>query len=752
MNPGRKEKIMKKSALFVLIGLFLLTLPILAQINLLHEFAGGTDNGAYPRGDLVLSGTTFYGMTWIGGDSNNGTIFKIEIDGSGLSLLHEFTGGADDGARPNGSLILSGTTLYGMTWLGGDHDMGTIFKIEINGSGFALLHEFAGGTDDGANPNGSLIISGSTLYGMTAGGGDSSLGTIFKMENNGSGFALLHEFAGNTTDGANPNGSLIISGSTLYGMTAGGGDRSMGTIFKIETDNSGYTLLHEFASSTTDGANPNGSLIISDSTLYGMTIEGGNNNNGTIFKIQTNGTDFNLIHSFAGGVADGAFPRGSLLLSGSTLYGMSQPDGAYSNIGTIFKLGISGTDFALLHSFVDGADDGASPFGSIIISGSTLYGMTPGGGDSGMGVIFSLPLYNISGTVTHDGSPMADVVMTGLPGNPVTDGSGYYSTMVASGWSGTVTPTRQYYNFTPSSTNYAGINSDQTTDYTATLSQSLVVTSPASGSVWQKGMTYNITWLKQGVQNANVKIALWKDTNTLVQMIATTTPNDGAYDWTVPTTLATGSNYFIRVRTLDNLISDYSDKFSIIVPSIIVTAPSLGTVWVKDTTKTITWNKVGTQDANVRIQLFRGTTKILDITPGTANSGAYDWAIPTTLANAGYTVRITTLDSKVKAISKSFTIARSTIRVTAPAAGALWQRGVVHTITWTGEGVLNANVRIQLVRGDQVSTIAATTANDGSFYWTIPANRLPAANYRIRVTTVDNLVSGQSDKFSITSL
>ncbi len=143
---------MKKIALLFLIGMCFLALPVRAQINLLHEFAGGSSDGAYPRGDLILSGTTFYGMTWIGGDTNNGTVFKVEMDGDGFSLLHEFTGGNDDGARPNGSLILSGSTLYGMTWNGGDSDMGVIFKIETNGTGFALLHEFGGGAFDGKNP------------------------------------------------------------------------------------------------------------------------------------------------------------------------------------------------------------------------------------------------------------------------------------------------------------------------------------------------------------------------------------------------------------------------------------------------------------------------------------------------------------------------------------------------------------------------------------------------------------------------
>ncbi len=327
---------------------------------------------------------------------------------------------------------------------------------------------------------------------------------------------------------------------------------------------------------------------------------------------------------------------------------------------------------------------------------------------------------------------------------------GVYTALIESGWSGTVTPTHPYYAFSPSSTSYTNVTASQTTDYATTLNQSLVVTAPSNATVWEAASAQTVTWLKQGTQNANVRIKLYKGTSTWVATLAAKTANDGSFDWLVPKTLAAGGKYFIRVQTIDNLIRDDSDKFSIIVPAITVTAPTTGTVWAKGTTKTVTWNKAGTQDANVKIQLYRGTTKALDITASTPNSGSFDWAIPATLANGTYTVRITTLDGKVKGISKSFTIANGMIRVTAPAAGALWQRGVAHAITWSGEGLLNANVRIQLLKGDQVSAIATTTPNDGSFDWFIPADKA-LANYKIRVTTVDNQVTAKSGIFTITN-
>ena len=190
-----------------------------------------------------------------------------------------------------------------------------------------------------------------------------------------------------------------------------------------------FPELHEFAGGPGDGQWSSGSLIISGSTLYGMTRFGGDNGEGTIFKINTNGSGYDLLHEFAGFNGDGMDPNGSLIISGSTLYGMNTYGGT-SNMGTIFKIETDGGGYALLHEFIGGTDDGESPSGSLISSGSILFAMACWGGENNKGVIFSLPLNTISGTVTHEGSPLVDVVMEGLPGNPVTNGSGYYSTTV----------------------------------------------------------------------------------------------------------------------------------------------------------------------------------------------------------------------------------------------------------------------------------------------------------------------------------
>ncbi len=379
-----------------------------ANHTILHNFTGL--DGSTPADSLVSDGTSFYGMTQFGGPGftthapnfGNGVIFKVGKSGSNFTVLHSFGDRtvANDGVYPTGSLILSGSTLYGMTssTIDGSNN-GIVFKVSTNGSNYTILHSFSDGSvaNDGWNPKGSLVLSGSTLYGMTSGGGAAGNGVVFKISTNGSNCAILHSFGDGSVqnDGTFPMGSLVLSGSTLYGMTSGGGAAGNGAVLKVSTNGSNYAILHSFGDGSVqnDAAQPNGSLILSGSTLYGMTNQGGAVNGGAVFKISTNGSNCAILHSFGDGSIqnDGTFPMGSLVLSGSTLYGMSSGGGAAGN-GVVFKISTNGSNCAILHSFGDGSvqNDGTTPYGSLILSGSTLYGMTSSGGDNDQGTIFAV--------------------------------------------------------------------------------------------------------------------------------------------------------------------------------------------------------------------------------------------------------------------------------------------------------------------------------------------------------------------------
>jgi len=138
------------------------------------------------------------------------------------------------------------------------------------------------------HPQGSLTQIGSKLYGMTQGGGTGPYGTIFSMNLDGSGFQLLYQFPGGSgPSGAGPGGSLIAVGTKLFGLTNVGGSIGWGTAFSINSDGSGFTVLQNFAGQTTDGATPEADLTLSadNQTLYGMTEAGGTHNDGVIFSL-----------------------------------------------------------------------------------------------------------------------------------------------------------------------------------------------------------------------------------------------------------------------------------------------------------------------------------------------------------------------------------------------------------------------------------------------------------------------------------
>ncbi len=94
-------------------------------------------------------------------------------------------------------------------------------------------------------------------------------------------------------------------------------------------------------------------------------------------------------------------------------------------------------------------------------------------------------------------------------------------------------------------------------------SQTITVTKPSSGNSWCKGKEYTITWTRSGSMNANVKLGLYSsDGNALIRTITNSTANDGTYKWTIPSDIPTGT-YVVKVKTIDNAVSDNSDSFTI---------------------------------------------------------------------------------------------------------------------------------------------------------------------------------------------
>ena len=387
--------------------------------QILKSFGSGAGDGTFPIGNLLLAGSTLFGVTERGGASGGGTLFKINTDGTGYSVIHSFAGGASDGAEPIGSLVEVGSTLFGTTQQGGSASDGTVFKINIDGTGFGVLHTFTGGASDGEFPGAGLTFAGGTLFGTTENGGASSDGTVFSMNTDGTGFQLLHTFAGGASDGADPSSTLALVGSTLFGTTFSGGSGNFGTLFSVGTGGTGFQLLHAF-SGTSDGSGPNGDLAVSGSTLYGATESGGADGVGTAFSINTSGSGFTLLHTFTGQAADGGGPFAGLAIAGSTLFGSANFGGA-ANGGTLFSFGTNGSGFQALHAFGGGNLDGSDPEVGLVASGSTLFGTASSGGGAGTGTVFEInadgtglqTLHQFKGIDTNGDEPNAGLLLAG---------------------------------------------------------------------------------------------------------------------------------------------------------------------------------------------------------------------------------------------------------------------------------------------------------------------------------------------------
>jgi uncharacterized repeat protein (TIGR03803 family) len=326
------------------------------------------NDGAELYGGLVLSSNVLYGAAWEGGTNGNGTVYAVNTDGSGFRVLHTFGppyvtyGGINsDGAFPHDTLALGDNVLYGTTTEGGTNGYGTVFRLNTDGTSFMCLHSFSLGSD-GINPNAGLLLSGNTLYGTASyGGAGSGAGAVFELNTNGTGYKLLHSFGGGSNDGGFPNGGLVLSGGTLYGTSSSGGALGRGVVFALSTNGtgngSGYTNLYVFTGTNSpyaittnnNGETPISGLTLSGNTLYGTTTHGGTNSNGIIFSIETNGMNFLNLYTFS----------------------------------------------ATTNSYNPTNSDGADPLGALFLSDGVLYGTALGGGTNAEGTVFAI---NTDGT------------------------------------------------------------------------------------------------------------------------------------------------------------------------------------------------------------------------------------------------------------------------------------------------------------------------------------------------------------------
>jgi len=312
-----------------------------------------------------------------------GTIFKLNLDGSGFFVVHSCD--FPTSVIPEASLIyLPNGKIYGMTNEGGGNpDVGTIFSIDPATNIYSELYIFNDSLGNGYAPFGSLLYSNNgKLYGLTIEGG-AGYGVIFSFDISTNTYNTLIELDSNK--GIYPDGSLIqASNDSLYGMTEEGGTNGYGVIFSYDIVSNSYTVLHNFDS--VSGLDPLGDLLqATDGKLYGMTWEGGLNY-GVLFSYDISTNIFTVLHNFDS--TTGNVPSGNLIqaLNGK-LYGLTTDGGIYDK-GTLFSFDLSNNIYSKLIDF--NGINGWWPEGSLFqASNGLLYGMTVVGGIYDDGVIFN---------------------------------------------------------------------------------------------------------------------------------------------------------------------------------------------------------------------------------------------------------------------------------------------------------------------------------------------------------------------------
>ena len=339
-------------------GMIFSIAPDGSDYTVLHHFAGQPGDGTWPHGSLYLFDDILYGLTWAGGcDENNcpnadqtgcGTAFSLQTDGSSYQVLWTFAcGGADEWASlPNAYFISDENRLYSTTQGGGAFDGGTVFSIQPDGSGLTIIHSFnAFTTAEGSRPSGGLVLDDGVLYGTTFEGGQTDMGTVFSINPDGSGFATLHNFTG--PDGKYTESSLIMAGGRLYGVTFNGGDYNQGVVFSLRSDGSDYRVLHSFDG--IDGSSAVEGVVLAGDTLYGVTVANGPTDFGIIYSIKTDGSDYTVLHRF--NWTDGSWIDGRLLLVGNTFYGLASHGGSGTPAhGVIFSFERPVPDSPILQS------------------------------------------------------------------------------------------------------------------------------------------------------------------------------------------------------------------------------------------------------------------------------------------------------------------------------------------------------------------------------------------------------------------
>ncbi|MDE5092987.1 MAG: FG-GAP-like repeat-containing protein, partial [Trichodesmium sp. St11_bin5] len=226
---------------------------------------------------------------------------------------------------------------------------------------------------------------------------------------------------------------------------------------------------------------------------------------------------------------------------------------------------------------------------------------------------------------------------------------------------------------------------DYSNNFTIEPNKEVNITFPSNFTSLQTGQSYDIQWTDN--IDENVKLELYKG-GSFFGTISSSTESDGVYSWAVPTSVTTGSDYQVKITSVnDSSISDLSNSNFTIKPEdfITVSSPDGGNTLELGKTYTINWSD--NIDENVKLELYKAGSFFGTISSSTASNGSYSWAVPTFITTGSdYQVKITSIsDSSLSDFSNSnFTIKpEDFITVSSPDGGNTLELGKTYTINWS---------------------------------------------------------------------
>jgi uncharacterized repeat protein (TIGR03803 family) len=353
--------------------------------GIVHELAAAEGSGA--NGPCVEVSGALYGTLYWGGAGAKGAVYRLWLADQRFEIVHEFTGGSE-GTNPEGGLVLRPQDgwLYGTTRFGGSANQGTIYRISPTTGTLETLYEFQR-APGWVSPTGELTVrSDGLLYGAASYGFDAVGGCVFSFDPDTGTLTPLHVFDRNQDKGSVPAGSMVIAGSTLYGVATGIGYTGPGTVFRIDlASGNQLTVLRSFES----GRRYSGRLVRSaDGLIYGIASGAFRGfDAGEIFRIDPASGSVATAHEF-GVSATGRVPF-SLVESAAGVFHISSRAGGQANRGVVLRAEPDGT-LGTLYSFEDGAlSDTTRTFLTPARDG-LLYGTRSDGGAPGYGSLFTL--------------------------------------------------------------------------------------------------------------------------------------------------------------------------------------------------------------------------------------------------------------------------------------------------------------------------------------------------------------------------